>query len=189
MPSVILLTGVIGAGKSTVTEKFSPPAFAVHADPLQHDAVRRAFPFVRREHEFRWEVWPRDCGMLHMNRLFGMSLKSTHGGIYQHRADVIAEGCVLCNDWFYKPLLEAIKVACQFDDNVTVHWLNLIPPADQVLEQILTRNRKHELAEFGNLEGVKRHIGYAEERTRNGWERFSDQDSLEARIRTIIEAS
>ncbi len=41
----------------------------------------------------------------------------------------------------------------------------------------------------GNIEGVKQHIGYAEERTRNGWERFSDHDTLESKIEAIIATS
>lgn len=189
MPSIILLTGVIGAGKSTVAKKFSPPAFVVHADPFQHDAVRRAFPFVRKEHEFRWEVWPEDKSMMHMNRLFGLSLRSTHERIRGHRGDVIVEGCVICNNWFAEPLIQEIRAACQFRDDVAVHRLNLIPPAEQVLEQILIRDRKHELKEFGNIEGVKRHIGYAEERTKHGWQHFTDHQSIEATISTIVATS
>lgn len=41
----------------------------------------------------------------------------------------------------------------------------------------------------GNIGGVKRHIGYAEERTRNGWKRFADHESLESKIETIIAKS
>lgn len=124
-----------------------------------------------------------------MNRLLGMSLMSTHDQIYQHRGNVIVEGCILCNDWFSQPLLDEIRSACQFSKDVHIHRLNLIPPAEQVLAQILRRNRIHELDEFGNLKGVQRHIGYAEDRTRNGWERFSDRESLESSIEAIIEGN
>ncbi|TWU51400.1 hypothetical protein [Rubripirellula reticaptiva] len=47
MPPIILLAHVAGAGKSTVSKKFSLPSFVVHADTLQQDVVRLTFPFMR----------------------------------------------------------------------------------------------------------------------------------------------
>jgi hypothetical protein len=71
---------------------------------------------------------------------------------------------------------------CQSADHVPARRLNLIPPAEQVLEQIRKRDRKNELEASGNIDDGKRHTGYAWDRTKHGWQHFSDHETIEETI-------
>jgi hypothetical protein len=188
MPSIVVLTGVVGAGKSTVASRFSESAFVVRTDAVQFDAARRAFPFLRKSQEQNWEIWPRDLSTMHINRLFNLSLTSTYPELLQHRGNVIVEGTIICRDWFQAPLIEEIKTICRFNRDVALHRLDLIPTAEVLQQQILARGKPEDLQPFSDIAVVRQHIQWAQERTDEGWIRFQDSAELESAIREIFES-
>jgi hypothetical protein len=185
---IIALTGVIGAGKSTIAKSFSPTAFVVHADVVQHDAVRRAFPFVRRDREYSWNAWPRNIDTMHMNRLLNLSLRSTHHGLLSHSGPIIVEACILSQPWFLNPLLDELRAICGLRGDSSVYLFDLIPPAHQVQQQIVSRGRTNEVGPFSDIAHVQKHVEWAAERTTSGWRRFSECDELKAAIKDVLGA-
>jgi hypothetical protein len=184
---IIVLTGVIGAGKSTLAKQFCPPALMINADQLQQEAVRRAFPFVKRQREYSWSVWPKDIETMHLHRLISLSLESICEELFQHKGPVFMEGCILSQDWFLSPLLDQIRSICKFPVGTVVRYLDLIPAPELVQRQILERARPTEIEPFSNLEYVKQHIQWATERTQDGWERYSDPIALAHSIRESLD--
>lgn len=189
MPSIVLLTGVIGAGKSTVADKFRSSAFIVRTDALQFDATRRAFPFIRPAQEQNWEAWPQDTTTMYMDRLFSLSLHATHPELSSHQGNIIVEGTIVCREWFHVPLVQEIKKVGQSLANASIHYLDLIPTEVALQKQILARGRPDDVAQFSDIETVRQHIEWAQERTAVGWRRFDDASDMESAIRTIFKSN
>jgi len=192
MTSIICLTGVVGSGKSTIANRFSPSTLVISADEVQFDAVKRAFPFVRDSKELIWGVWSFDPWLLHLNELFNLSLISKYPKLHEHQGNIILEGCIVCNDWFRVPLLEEIMKTCQLDSSVAVHHLDLIPEAELLQEQILRRGNQGDLGPFAEMDFVVQHIEWAEQRTDDDdekWVRFQDPAELETAIQAILNST
>ena len=187
MNSIIAITGVVGAGKTTVAEKFATSAYIVRIDDVQFDAVRRAFPFVKKNDIFNWEVWPRDKTTMHLDKVLAISLRETHPDILEHRGSVIIEGCIVCQDWLMDPLLEDIKTICEFPEDTMPKRFELIPSPERVHQHIVSRNRPHELVAFADMETIKFQIHWAKKRTRKkGWTRFDTPEKLEQELKKLL---
>ncbi len=144
MSNIVLLTGVLGAGKSTIAKAFIPNVYHVSADYVQGRAADRAFPYLRHGKRHSWSVWSSKAREnFQMHALMYVTLEADCEGLYGWGSDIILEGCILSEDWFREPLLaELMNVANVRDANL--HFLNLLPPAKVAADQARKRNRTNE---------------------------------------------
>ena len=186
MSLIIAITGVTGAGKTTVANRLASAVFKIHAAPLLCDAAQRAFPFLRHSHQNRWDAWPVNPSTMEIDRLLNITLRATHESLEDNRGPVLVEGCVISQDWFRIPLLEQVRSICRFGSKVPIHQFDLIPPAPVLQQQIFKGGVRNQVAKFSDVSHVRQQIEQAKRRTEFGWKRFSDTESLELAIRTVL---
>jgi hypothetical protein len=186
MSVIIAITGVTGAGKTTIANRFASAVFEIHAAPLLCDAARRAFPFLRHSQQNRWDAWPVNPATMDIDRLLNITLRKAHESLEKNRGPVLVEGCVISQDWFRIPLFEQIRSICRFGPEIAIHQFDLIPPARVLQRQIFKRGVRNQVEKFSDLSYVQQQIEQARRRASTGWKRFSDTASLELAIRNAL---
>ena len=192
MPKLVFIAGMLGVGKSTVARQFESDAFCVHADHIQKNAVKRAFPFLKNGKEFHWKAWPQDTDTMHLDLLLRLAINSVAPGIQDYTGNLIIEGAILSNDWFRVPLRAAL---CEFGHTFKdsdVRLFHLKPSVQQIFDNIHRRACEHEYRQpetsmLPTVEKVKGHlVGYCGSFTQNLWTVFESSESLESKMRNLL---
>jgi ribose 1,5-bisphosphokinase PhnN len=192
MSRLIFVSGASGGGKTHAVSALPETVFRMHADRLQYDAVRRAFPFVRAGREYDWFVWPRDLSTVDLVRLLDVCLAGLYPGLIAHRGAVVIEGAILVNEWFRAALQHVlIRFGHRFEA-ADVHCLFLDLPAPVLFDRIHARAREHanrqaELARYPNVASVERlrHL-HISELAPGRWELLRDNGALSSRLDELI---
>lgn len=192
MPQLIFVSGASGGGKTETLATLPASVLRIEVDSVQHDAVRRAFPFVRRGREYDWFLWPRDPSTLDLVRLLEISLAGLHPTLAAHRGPLIAEGAILVNEWFRLAFQRTLARFGHSFGDADVSCLFLDPPADVLFRQIHQRaqerpNRRGEIAQYPDVASVERlrHL-HLTQLAPGRWQFLPDPQALAARVQQLL---
>jgi hypothetical protein len=140
---LVLLTGKQGCGKSFLAEKLSANAKIIALDPILEFMGRE----IGNGPPTAWDLWEdipekRDE---RIRELLFRGLGRLHPGLEDHHGHLIIEGAILCNIWFVRPLLDAVRQHLHrhiFPSDIRRYYLNVSNA--EILENIRMRAKKHE---------------------------------------------
>lgn len=189
MSKLIVLTGFMGSGKSYAAKRFDDRAYCIDGDHLFSTSHRTLRPEIPRDSPERnnWDGWPhhkRD--VVTVCHIFSTSIAQAHPELGGHRGHVIADGAIFVYDWFREPLIEALTAVQPFE---AVHLLYLNLPDEQLHQNIHSRGKPRQMAQYPTVESVKRgNDGFKAKfgPSRSRWEEFSRYEAFEERMREIL---
>lgn len=198
MAKLIFLAGLMGAGKSSVARAHAERTYYVHGDGVQKAATLKAFPFLKKGHEYSWTAWPREAERtMHMVPLLAMALDSVHSDLddKQRELNIMCDGSLFVADWFRTPFIEALGVTGHRYAAHDIHLIYLCPPPEVVFQQILHRadtdpHRAKERTRFKNVEALaKDWRGYDGnvQRSEGAWQRYETIDASTAEVGRLLD--
>jgi len=192
MASLIFLTGYTGTGKTTILKQYRDRALCLMGDELQLDAVRRAFPFIRKPYLYNWKSWPKDPSTMHLELLLFTSLNSVCPQIRDHDGHILTEGTIFATEWFRDALISALGANGKTFNDSDVHFLYLRPPHEQVFANVQKRlesasGRENERRKLSTLENVEMRMNsYEKAIAGHRWKRCDTSEAVHKEINTIL---
>ena len=178
-----------GSGKSTSATRCADRAFHILADRLQEDAVLRAFPFVRLDMRWRWDLWPSNRQTLRLDDLLRICLEERYrDALRECDRHILVEAAFVRNDWFREPLTRClIELGLRFE---SVHHFHLHPPVPVVFQQIRQRAQENEYRRQ-DLNKTEQDVAEQHERwnawdTDTEWTRFTTSRELDAELDRLL---
>lgn len=193
MASLIFLAGYTGTGKTTILKKYRDQALCIMGDELQLDAVRRAFPFIRKPYLYNWKSWPRDPATMHLELLLFTSLNTVCPLIREHEGNILAEGAIFAKGWFREAFLCALGANGKTFSEDDIHHLYLRPPYEQVFANVQKRlqtssSRENERKKLNTLEDVTlRMNSYEKAILAHDWKHCANSDAVHKEIEAIFQ--
>lgn len=183
---LIFITGVIGAGKSTIARSL-PSSYYIPGDHIQGMIAKRAFPFIRESHIWNWNIMDSHLdGFMHTGTLFHMVVRSACHDLNSWKGDIVVEASVLWQRWFRTMLASTIREITGMAEDTSEFYLNYLPDAAIVCEQIKQRRRNGD-ERLHDLNEVKRDLVSAQERAPAPfWEIYHDEKSIRSRLNAIL---
>ncbi len=124
MTLLILITGKQGSGKSHIAQEWARSNQAKHVDidrvlvaggPEIPDSAGRDFT--------SWDLW-RTASPEVRERCLRVGLTAKYGGLDNYSGNLVVEGAILCNNWFFDSLRAALKVPTSGDSDVYCFYVN-----------------------------------------------------------------
>jgi hypothetical protein len=194
MALLVFITGKQGAGKSCIAKEWvqSRRAKRINVDAiLERGALEIPGFSASRDSPTSWGLWEGVCRETRKSCL-DSGFAGEYSTLRGYAGDLVVEGAILCNDWFYKSMKEVLLdwMPARRD----VHHFYLDVSNRQLLENVRERarsdpkRRKRELQLFPDEEAVaKKHEGFDRQMAASTtpWEPYSSREDLEAALERL----
>jgi hypothetical protein len=193
VPLLIFIAGKQGAGKSHVASAWahSRQAKQIDVDRIQKAGVNGIQDFAEQgASAWDWKLWRNTCSEMRKSCLHS-GFKTEYSALMGYRGDLVVEGAILCNDWFFEPME---KVLCEWmPADRDVHHFYLDVSNETILANVRGRaeknpHRRRELEKFPDVNAVADyHRGFDEAIRASSirWKRHISSESLEAALREL----
>lgn len=194
MPLLIFITGKQGSGKSHVARAWAKAHDAAHLD-IDRVLVAGGMKIPGSDGRDRtdWDLWHNISNELRESCIRS-GLKEAYGDLVANSRDLVVEGAILCNPWFFDPMLAVLNEQLSKESKVHRCYLN-------VSNEIILRNvhkraddnpkhRRHEREQFRTeLDIAQTHLGFdvAVKSIPDRWIEFDSSDALELALNSVSE--
>ncbi|MFO0802845.1 MAG: AAA family ATPase [Gemmataceae bacterium] len=192
---VVFVTGKQGSGKSFVAKTLAGEGLAacIDVDSILVGGAKKWLDAADRD-PTEWALWEEKAKRSDLRPVLRDTIHDRYGSLAASGNDLVAEGAILCNDWFLEPFVEVLFEALKLKD--AEQYFIYVNPSDAVLfANILHRakripSRRHELKIFTSVRATgDRHAGFVRSISTERWTSLETKEEALERVKQILLAT